>query len=113
MFNVTAFTILSGGGASNRTFLFEYSVDPPLEVLAGDVLGVFEPRDSSNHFRIDYQYLPGSPEFFQLEGNHLNPPLQSADVSLNHGDGYHPLIAVTTGVYAQSLQHCVCVCGDK
>lgn len=100
VFNKTAFTILSGGQDSSRPFLFEYFADPPLQFLAGDVLGVFEPRDSNNHLRIDYQYLPGSPKFFQSKGNHLNPPLQSVNISLNHWGGYHPLVAVTTGTYA-------------
>lgn len=110
VFNRTASTMLRGGGDASKPFLFEYSVDPPLQFLAGDVLGVFEPRNSNNHLRVDYQYLSGSPEFFLVKGNHLNPPLQSANVSLNHWGGYHPLVAVTTGEHAWLLQHRVCEC---
>ena len=103
LFEKVASTRLSGLG-ENGTFLYTYDMDPPLQFQEGDVLGVFEPHESRNLLRIDYQLLGNTPEFFvEFIGENDIQPLPTVNTAIDTDNysswnGYQPLIAVTTGI---------------
>ena len=77
--------------------VFEYLVDPPLQVEAGDVLGIFQPMENESRLWSWYEGAEGSIEtLYQTTTSRLDqfpaPPLPAVQTH-----SYLPLVTVEVG----------------
>ena len=85
----------------NSSEVYEYTVDPPLAFLEGDVLGYFQPDRDESQIVV---YVERSDDVtvnthrIDVDFNDVVPPTESFDIqSDTRNETRHPLIAVETG----------------
>ena len=82
--------------------VYEYTVDPPLAFLEGDVLGYFQPKNDKSQIIV---YVEKSDAVtvntyrIDVDDNDVDPPTGSFDIQSDdtRNEIRHPLIAVETG----------------
>ena len=65
----------SAGFNSGANFVFTGTADPVLEFQAGDILGLFQPRESRSRVRVYYDTGAGPTNYYNDIGNAEVPPL--------------------------------------
>ena len=77
--------------------VYEYDNFPPIPFQAGDILGVFVPRDVNSKLRLRHEQHRG-PTNYYLPTNHTAATMSSIDLQQEtptiHSATYHPLITV-------------------
>ena len=87
--------------ALSNSCIYEYPVDPPLPVEAGDVLGIYQPpaAESLSRLRVLFERDSGSVTLYQLSHNmenflgpagvtvqtHSSPPLVTVELGTYYG----------------------------
>ena len=82
--------------------VYEYTPDPPLEFQAGDILGVFQPRESLSHLRVYYEENNGPTSYDVTVGLQDTEPLLDKFTLTQpgvHTSSDLPLVTVEIGKY--------------
>ena len=85
--------------------VYEYDNFPPIPFQAGDILGVFAPRDEGSKLRLRYERRRG-PTNYYLTTDHTAATMSSIDLQQEtptiSSAIYHPLITVEISEYTKN-----------
>ncbi len=73
--------------------VYEYTVDPPMPFLTGDIVGVLEPRRQLSHIQLYFEEGQGPTNYYHFTDVVINP----YTLSHFHNEVASPLIAVEIG----------------
>ena len=76
----------------------EYYPDPPLQVTAGDIIGLFQPQYSDSRFVVFYQETSG-PSNVVIEDIDPAPPTGLSGISACSNENDYPLVTVEFSEY--------------
>ena len=66
----------------SSTLIYEYNVEPPLKFKAGDILGIFQPRQADNHLLLYYDANDGPVNYIlTTDRDAVEPPLDMFSLS--------------------------------
>ena len=85
-------------------YVFSGTPDPPLEFEAGDILGIFQPRDSRSRVRVYYDTSAGPTNYYIDTGNDNQPSLESFTTTIDSADGTEdslPLVTIEIGKFTR------------
>ena len=90
----------SAGFDSGDDFVFTGTADPVLEFQAGDILGLFQPRNTRSRVRVYYDTSTGPTNHYIDTGNDNEPSLTSFTITGADGSADHlPLVTVGIGKF--------------
>ena len=79
---------------------FSGTPDPPLEFEAGDILGIFQPRESRSRVRVYYDTSAGPTNYYIATGNADQPSLFSFTTTSADGtENSLPLVTIEIGKF--------------
>ena len=91
---------VAGGDERPRDdYVFSGTPDPPLEFEAGDILGIFQPRESRSRVRVYHEASTGPSSYYIDTDNANEPPLiRFMTTDANDMDNRLPLLTVEIGM---------------
>ena len=88
----------SAGLVTQNDYVFTGTADPVLKFQAGDILGLFQPRESRSRVRVYYDTSAGPTNYYNDIGNAEEPPLTSFVITNADGMEDHlPLVTIEIG----------------
>ena len=94
---------VAGGEERPRDdYVFSGTPDPPLEFEAGDILGIFQPRESRSRVRVYYDTSAGPTNYYIATGNADQPSLASFTTTSADGtEDSLPLVTIEIGRFTR------------
>ena len=94
---------VAGGDERPRDdYVFSGTPDPPLEFEAGDILGLFQPRESRSRVRVYYDTSAGPTNYYIDTGNDNQPSLSSfITTSADGTEDSLPLVTIEIGKFTR------------
>ena len=90
-------TIILSLGNFSASGVFQYHLTTPIPVVAGDMIGVYQPNDGSSVVRIYYKTSdPDAPDAYRVNNQDQSPTTFSA--SLNMTQKEYILLSAITGI---------------
>ena len=93
----TELSVDGAGLVSQTDYVFTGTADPVLEFQAGDILGLFQPRNSRSRVRLYYDTSAG-PTNHYIDTDNDNEPSLTSFVIANAGGSADHLPLVTVGI---------------
>ena len=90
------FSIIDHINTTTNNNVYEYSLNPPLEVQEGDVLGVFQPRENDSPITIYFQEGSGP---FNYGDENIDDAFASLTVDDPLYQNDYPLVSVILGEF--------------
>ena len=94
---------VAGGDERPRDdYVFSGVPDPPLEFEAGDILGLFQPRESRSRVRVYYDTSAGPTNYYIDTGNDNQPSVSSFTTTSADGtEDSLPLVTIEIGKFTR------------
>ena len=89
--------IILSPGTFSASGVFQYHLTPPIPVVAGDMIGVYQPKDGDSVVRIYYKTSdPDAPDAYRINNQDQSPTTLSASTPVR--DEEYILLSAVTGI---------------